>query len=347
VKRREALVALGLGSIACAVPGPDPTPTPILPTPSPTPLPIFPGLSVSGSDFLGPGGNPIWLIGASNCDEAAEWSVYPPREPDRIFNHRGNWTHIRLGPFWSPDNEMPFATVYRGFSKGGLKKTWREYDSAYLIVDGKADLDQWNPVFWGRVSRYFEHVSAYQRPFVTEVDLLDRWILHHSEYSPWRTAHNIQGFNGGDLSVTGGPLMPRHIDYIRKCVQETGRFNVIYQTGNEGFKGYSDLFDRGIYDTVKQACWDFGYPERLVGTNTHDRRIEEWSDYITRHKEEAQHRESRPIIVNEYDEGRLPPDKWKAEARRAKDLGTMFPIWRCVASEPEYERLLDDMESLA
>jgi hypothetical protein len=340
--------------------GQDPIPTPVV---EPTPLPIRAGMVADGNGWAYKGKRHL-VLGAIPCDWAAEWSILNPRELERIAVHRGNYTHIRLGPFWAPYGE-PLATLVK-LAKADSLESWylrcpstramlrSEYDaavrdSAYKISEEdpwKVDLDEWNPVFWERVLNTLCGAAEIEdrtgNPFPVEVDAIDGWAMDHKKLSPWFLSNNIQGIGcaGLDIMRAGAPSAI-HTRFLRKVVKETGWANVFYQIGNETFKGTSMEWELGVRDIIRDALKAYKYPERPIGTNSHDRSVERRVNYASRHCFEAPNPENYPVWVNEFDDATVSVQDWKGLAKQALKKGTVVHAWSC--NQDDYEGLLDAM----
>jgi hypothetical protein len=230
---------------------------------------------------------------------------------DKFVAHGLNWTHVRLGPF----------TV--------AGEADENYVGYLTLPDGRVDLSQWFPHFWGRCRSVLEW--ARQRGIFVEVDLVDRWVRQHGasdmpDIDPWQPQNNIQGTEAGGLFIFQHAPRPIHERWIRKCVEELGEFpNVTFNTGNEGFKRYSKAWELGVRDIVRDELARQNYGKRLVGTNTHNIDIEAMSDYATRHWDEPQQAEPYPVMVTEY--GTQTPSEILEQVRLARNAGTAFHYW--------------------
>lgn len=358
-----AIVSLAF-LIACADPNPQPTPEPT-PQPSPTPVPweppsICPRTVVNNNQWTRDG-KVVCPLGAINCDEFAEWSIYPPVIVQEMMNHGARFTHIRLGPFWTPlpvatafkcwpDIPRPFEPLWSALS-GVNSVDIRTYDSAYAIEDGKANLNTWAPdydengniLFWGRVDRLLKYATNSNKFFLIEIDVFDGWIAQRPELSPLARANNIQGENWihGEMMLSAPGQ--RILDYIDYVIYRTGWANVSYQVGNEtfpkenlGWKGSSVDWEFAVRNKIRNSCKKYGYPVRMVSTNSHDETIEAGFDYVNRHTKHAK----RDVNVNEFNDAEVSPEEWREEAWQAKAYGTLFHLWRCNWTDEEYRRAL-------
>jgi len=102
-------------------------------------------------------GRSIYLLGGVSCcadPSISGWPLVTTRILDEIADARGNFVHIRVGPYSS--------TLFEG----------PEF--------------QPSPAFWSRVRGLIEH--AYSRGIVVEVDVIDGWVLergHNHNYFGW------------------------------------------------------------------------------------------------------------------------------------------------------------------
>ncbi len=290
-------------------------------------------LSVSGNQFVNGSGQVVRLLGAIICCENAKphwWPLVDEASLQLFADNKLNYTHIRLGPFTLAGED---DTNYVGYK---------------TMPDGRVDLDQWNPDFWGRVRTVV--FWARQRGIYVEVDLVDRWIRQHGEEDipecdPWLAHNNIQGIDAGGLKIFQRRPSAIHERWVRKVIQEIGEFdNVIFQVGNEGFKSFSADWEVGVYQIVKDELARLGYSNRLVGTNTGDPSLEGQLDYITRHRNSAQAAGVKPILVNEY--APIPAGRVLDEVRRARQMGTAFMYWRGDHDEATWRFVLSELRKI-
>ena len=288
-------------------------------------------LHVEGNQFVNLRGVRVELQGAIVCCEEAKqngWPLVNPDVLDLLARRRQNYTHCRLGPFTEAGEE---DAIYVGY---------------VTASDGRVDLERFHAPFWERCRAIAGR--ALLLGIYVEFDLVDRWVRQHGEsdlpeHDPWSARNNIQGVEAGGLAIFDRAPRPIHEAWVRKAVAELGGFdNVLFQVGNEGFKGFSVEWEVGVYDIVKDELRRRGFPDRLVATNTGDPDLEGRLDYITRHSGQAQPAGSKPILVNEYSP--RPPDEVLAQVREAHRLGTMFMYWRGDHSRAEWEGTLVELE---
>lgn len=303
------------------------------PLPPPQPPPGAMELHVDGRRFVDPKGQEVRLLGAIVCCAESKqnwWPLVSLDALDLFAAERLSYTHCRLGPFTVAGEE---DANYVG------------YDT---VPDGRVDLDQWFPPFWGRARTIA--LNARARGIWVEFDLVDRWVRQHGAsdlplIDPWSARNNIQRTEAGGLGIFESAPRPVHERWIRKAVAELGEFdNALFQVGNEGFKAFSVAWEVGVYDIVKDELKRRGFSDRLVATNTHDPDLEARLDYITRHAREAQPPGQKPILVNEYPS--LPSEEVLRQVRRARQLGTMFMYWRGDHDRQEWERTLGELRAI-
>lgn len=291
-------------------------------------------LHVEGNQFVDARGERVRLLGAIVCCEESKQNGWPLVNLDVLdqFAARGlNYTHCRLGPFTVAGEGDP---SYVGYP---------------TTPDGRVDLDTFNAAFWDRCRAIA--ASARERRVYVEFDLIDRWVRQHGEsdlphVDPWRARNNVQGVEAGGLQVFERAPTPLHERWVRKAVSELGGFDsVLFQVGNEGFKSFSASWELGVRNIVKDELSRRGFPDRLVGTNTHDAGLEDQLDYVARHRQEAQQAGAKPILVNEYET--LPSDEVLRQIQRARNLGTMFMYWRGDHARPVWESTLAALERTA
>jgi len=288
-------------------------------------------LHVEGNQFVNSRGMRVELQGAIVCCEEAKENGWPLVNLDvlELFaRRRQNYTHCRLGPFTEAGED---DAIYVGYVSAD---------------DGRVDLELFNARFWEQCRAIAGRALALG--IYVEFDLVDRWVRQHGEsdlpqHDPWSARNNVQGVEAGGLAIFARAPRPIHAAWVRKAVAELGGFDsVLFQVGNEGFKGFSVAWEVGVYDIVKDELARRGFPDRLVATNTGDPGLERRLDYITRHSRQAQPAGSKPILVNEYSP--LSPDEVLAEVREAHRLGTMFMYWRGGHSRAEWEATLVELE---
>jgi len=291
-------------------------------------------LRVDGNRFVDPRGNEVKPLGGIVCCDEAKtngWPLVNLDVLDLFASHSLNYTHCRLGPFTAAGEHDP---IYVGY---------------VTVADGRVDLEQWFPPFWERARGVADR--ARQLRIYVEFDLVDRWIRQHGEtdlpqVDPWSARNNIQGIEAGGLAIFRSAPAPIHERWVRKAVAELGEFeNVLFQVGNEGFKSFSQAWEVGVYQLVKDELRRHGFSNRLVATNTQDPALESQLDYITRHVPQAQRAEAKPILVNEY--APLPPSEVLRQVRRARRFGTHFMYWRGDHGQNEWESTLAQLETFA
>lgn len=291
-------------------------------------------LRVDGNRFVDPRGNEVKPLGAIVCCEDAKangWPLVTLEALDLFASHHLSYTHCRLGPFTAAGEHDP---IYVGY---------------VTVPDGRVDLEQFFPAFWERARGVAAHARLLR--IYVEFDLVDRWVRQHGEsdipeVDPWSARNNIQGIEVGGLAIFHSAPAPIHERWIRKAVAELGEFeNVLFQVGNEGFKSFSEAWEVGVYDLVKDELRQRGFPDRLVATNTHDPGLESRLDYITRHVSEAPRAGARPIVVNEY--APLPPSEVLRQVRRARRFGTHFMYWRGDHDQSQWESTLAELGAIA
>jgi hypothetical protein len=291
-------------------------------------------LHVQGNQFVNASNQVVTLLGAIVCCEDAEqngWPLVSLPALELFASHGLNYGHCRLGPFTVAGEGSPIDVGY------------------VSAPDGRVDLNQFFPPFWARARDIA--ARARQLRIYVEFDLVDRWVRQHGEsdlpqVDPWSAQNNIQGIEAGGLAIFESAPRAIHESWIRKAVAELGEFeNVLFQVGNEGFKRFSVAWEVGVYDIVKDELRRRGFPDRLVATNTHDADLESRLDYVTRHDEQAQQPGPKPILVNEY--AAIPGTEVVNQARRARDLGTMFMYFRGDHGQAEWQATLAALGQIA
>jgi hypothetical protein len=302
---------------------------------STSPAPSGPmSLQVEGNRFKTVAGAEVKLLGiggvcctetapdGTNPAKVAGWPLVSEAVLRQLAVHKGNFVHIRLGPFIT-DSEGP------GFN-------------AYFEMPDKHsyDLDKWNPAFWARVRALL--ALAHELRIYVEVDVLDGWAIKvGAEVSPFAEGRNIQHENHVGCDVLKAPPPPRFRQWVEKVVAETGEFeNVLYQLGNENFVcGAAPAYEEGLVLSLRQAEANHHFPKHLIGSNTKASSVP--VDYIERHASEAQRAEAQPVMVNEYDVDSMSPAAFEVEVGAARRRGTAFHLWMGQQTGAEWLESLD------
>lgn len=345
MKFRAALgvLALSMLSVAASCPNPPPNPTPT-PTPPPSPPPSQP--LVAGPDGRWTRDGKPWqmrMVIVCCDDETApgdnakdhNWPLTDRDFINWITFHKQNATHIRLGPH-SPIHEG--GSLY----------------SAYAVGDGgRVNLDAWNAEFWD----YADGLIAYadEKGVIVEVDLTDVWVMQH-QLSPWCAQWNLQGANVAcGLGAVANAPPARVLAFVAKAVAELGDHpNVIWQDGNEAWKGMSSAWTAGLRDQVRRTEQERGYIRHPFGSNSGDESSIWDSDYATFHgasvkriwtKTQGGETRNKPVNVNEYDT--QVPNVITSKAQQAQALGTGFGYWMGGHTEGQRGAVLIALEAIA
>jgi len=309
------------------------------PSGGPPPPPPPPGtgtmtpLHVMGNRFFN-GSGEVKLLGMIVCcddpstpeDEALArgWPLVDAPTLALMADHKLNYTDIRLGPSINRD-------VFGDGEAPGM--------DGYLLVGGKYDLTQWNPVFWAAVRAVLTYART--RGIYVNVSLIDFWVLDH-DLSPWQASRNVQGFDGGHLSVGRGSPHPIHEAWVRKVIQETAEFeNVLYQDGNETFKGAYPVWVEALKEIVADELTRLGKPLRVFGSNSGRY---EAVDFLSTHSPDPPEPGGLPIIVNEY--APVPANRVLINAKLAYGTGVYYQYWRGDMPWADTERVLDGLQQI-
>jgi len=198
VKRLAAVLVLAVLVGGCGgirPPRPQPTPTPA-PTPTPPPSTAL-LLKAVGKAFTDQAGNPVELRGFASCcfseepEPSPDWSLWSEDYQAFLEPKYGPnvLVHMRLGP-WTPNEFFP--------------QKIQDFGGAYLAQpDGRVDLAQWNPRFWGRLEQLLSLGKTKGIRF--ELDVVDGWACKKPKgfweregiprYHPWIAENNIQGID--------------------------------------------------------------------------------------------------------------------------------------------------------
>lgn len=305
-------------------PGP---PTPV-PTPSPTPPPAaatFPelGLTVQGSTFIQADGKPLDFRGAKACctsqdgEPDPKWPLVSDAWMDFVKAQGNvNFVGVRLGP-WR--------------AVAGGEDGQADLGGAYLEVGGKADLLQWNPVFWARIVGIHEHAGALGER--VENGLFDGWGMKahctrgSKTYHPWIPDNNAQGIDACDAQTPGSPTQEA---WIRKAVAETGRFhNAVYELSNEGILVPSSVaWEAWVISIVRDEEAKRGFPRHLIGSDA----MAAAADFGIIHQNgepTSSQCGGKPCVNNEYNPSpAFTPAQLHGFYCAAKARGTYYWYWR-------------------
>lgn len=283
-------------------------------------------------------GSPVSLTWAYSCCTeslagAFGWPGYNRNWIDYLKPLGVNAVHYRVGPFVAAD-EVNYASI------GG----------AYAEVNGKADLDNWNPKFW----QYARDVIGYAvaQGFWVEVDLADGWGCKEGGYEkhPWDSRWNIQGEDA--RTTCGVAVGPRHAAFIAKVVDELGSYGpILLQDGNEigivGW-GYKPEWTFGLQRIVREREAANHYPVHLFGTNSGKAEAIDSPliDYVTTHERVLIDRPiaAKPTVQNEHNP-EYPEDVEYAAFCAAKAGGADWGLWAAGMERPAFTALLERIKA--
>jgi hypothetical protein len=292
-------------------------------------------------------GRAVDVRGAISCCMGGPygWPLFNETWMDLTAAKGVTFLHMRLGPFMttSPNGETDWSSIGGG----------------YVEAAGRADLTQFNEVFWARVRALIS--GARSRGQYVEVDVIDGWGVKHCRwgdipgYSAWDSAFNLQSADhcatAGSGAVVAGSVADQ---WIRKVVRETGRFdNVLYQDGNEVglIAGYDPAWSTSMQAIIRDEERVHGYGRHLFGTNSgsmatlQDAAI----DYGELHHNGAAtpaQCANKPCLVNEYNPNpSLTPEQFLQRFCAARQQGTSFWYWRHGQSDADFLRSLDLMQA--
>jgi hypothetical protein len=328
---------------------------PLQPTPAPTPTPSAPlpasTLLVTHDGQFWRDGVPIRLqgVGGVCCSEAPDsrgpnpakamgWPLVTPEVVREIAAARGNFVHIRLGPFIKASE----GAGYSGYAETADCRP--SADGTVLLC--KYNLDVFEPAFWARVREIVQ--TAAPLGVYVEVDLWDGWMQRNAEeVSPLVPERNAQGESLIGCEPLRAAPAPRVKAWVMKAVLETGEFeNVLYQLGNENFVcGVQPIYESGLIEAIRYVESINKFPRHLIGTNAQRADMEAAADYAERHASEAQDPESYPVSVNEYTVDSLSPEQFQIEMEAAVRRRTSFMLWMGQQTDVEWARSLSYMKA--
>ena len=275
-----------------------------------------------GPDWITLEGDPFDYRQAIPCcgGEDSGWPIAIAPAWQLYTSVRGaNVLHMRPGPFLADSESEEWAAI------GG----------AYVEVDGKADLLQWNQLFFDTISGWiYEAGLTGQR---VEIGLTDWWrarnALGGTVSHPWLPQYNVQ--NANFLSGLGrdGHYNGVAMAWLFKVVSEWGRFgNVIFLDGTEIslFFKYSAETTWALRSQVQEWEQGLAYPTHMFGTNGSREAAEGDVDYVAVHGAfPRQSIANKPTVLNEYNgTPPLSPDSWMLLQCETRTSGTDMAYWR-------------------
>lgn len=320
-------------------------PNPPGPLPTPTPVPnsgvVNAGMLLhrDGVTIKQSNGLAFDFRGAKTC--CAGDPKEDPTEIDQgwpIGTKKGNaWLKAAGNINFVSKRVAPFRTVPG--SEDGLAAI----GGGYLEVGGKADLSQWNDVFW----KYNDDLvlDDATRDQWSQVGLLDPWGLKrgcHADdipaYHAWNPVNNVQG------AAHCSPVFDAVQEaWVRKVVATLGRHgNVTWEVGNESglLEGWNVAWEEAIISAVRDEETKHGYPHHLIATNS-ERVVPsaDWDEFHTNGSAVA----LGPKItgVNEYNpEPPISGATLAATYCSARAAGVYYWAWRHGMSLAEWSKAL-------
>ncbi len=319
---RKLLMGLALAGFFTGCPGPNP-PTPPTPTPPPPPGPVAQEMLLSTHDAkLWKGQEQVQLFMAVPCcvDPAPGWPLFSKSWVDFTLPYGVNAFHARLGPFYA-DSEPQWADV------GG----------PYVGGPGSA----FNQPFWDKVSELFAYAAS--RGAWVEVNIVDTWYCKHAQWGdqrmPWPQA---------DIEACGRTGSPEQEKFIRKAVQEFGRFgNVIWLLDNEGdqIEGNEESWWIWQRDIIRDEEQKTGFGLRhLTGANPSVGGV---GDYVYTHSKQTL---NAPLwgkwTLNNERNPAGTPEREAANFAAAREQGLAWAFWRAEMSEEQMVETLQRMKDI-
>lgn len=233
---------------------------------TPEPPPPAPGRQVQFLDLLlrqdsgrlTQAAKPFLLFGAIPCWDGEErdhngWPGFDQAWIDYCKPFGVNALHLRLGPAVRDD------TWPNGLNAGC---------APYVNDDFRQGFDE---RWWERVRAMVR--AAGEAGMVVEVDLIDGWLVKHTQWGDTRMPWAPEDVEAGTVSLT-----PVHRDFLRKAVSELGWFgNVVWQDGNEvGVSGrYRPQWTLEMVDLIRGCEQEVGGGVvHLFGTNSGNEQVE-------------------------------------------------------------------------
>ncbi|MCC6278470.1 MAG: hypothetical protein IT289_11205 [Oligoflexia bacterium] len=307
---------------------PQPSPTPH-PTGTPPPAPLQQGLIIHPQNphyFLDlESGRPLLI---------AEYSTLAPSSPsyvaaneiEVIRQNGGRYTRIwHLLP-WERGTFWPWArSSTPGAPMGG----------------NKYDFNLWDPVYWGRLNETLK--IATESRITSEIHLFDRCGLSPAsvdryEGNPWASDNNINGLELPRANSDGTPefyqyrlrpnLRAQQEKYVRKMIDETVSFNIIYEIENEHWElndpDFADYYAQFVknhiathypnhrrlisYSSLEDDLEAFYTRNSVDIVNKHfGNDVEDNPDLLNQYLE-PRWRHNKPINIDEFANGVTSPD---------------------------------------
>lgn len=197
---------------------------------------------------------------------------------------------------------------------------------------------------WGLIERVRANVESNASfGLYTEVDLIDCWALDHQQPNLY----------GDTLQITKAPPDEHYRQLIRETVRRTCDLPVLYNMGNECFKGggASPAWEDAIYSLVKQSMRDFGCPDRPVGTTHRLNALQpgrKLYDYVTEHGwgvplpvADVGTGRKVPVMLTESDNQLHSPAEYRSLRQQTEaNPTTEFGWWRGPLADAEWNAVL-------
>lgn len=232
--------------------------------PDPTPEPSKLSSSTSNPMYWEYNSEPVLLIGGSDLDNLFQWdgTVYPwpdgttlTQHLDLIYSNGGNYIRNTMSSrSYEPSDDLD-------------PLRYNELPYPFKMINGKYDLNQWNPIFWQKLESLL--VEARERDIIVQIEVWDRYIECCNSnsnnngwyYSPWNPNNNINydwldsallsegwisNYNRFHMAAAENdvlllPYQQRYVEKIVDTVIDGNFYNVLFQIDNESGIGDFDL----------------------------------------------------------------------------------------------------------
>lgn len=358
--RALALLALAgvLGAYAVSSMGCKPRPPVIVPSPPPDDPPVvdtFPELrlTTAGEHFVREAQPGHQVRKCVSCCKDTVGTGWPGLKIDWIrkvwLQGQCNLFHFRVGPFTS-ENESEWKDTGGG---------------AYVEVDGRADLTQWNEPYWDALRAAAVEVGKLGGNL--EVSILDGWSVKTQcwrsnslpgqpcAWHPWHRAGNIQGQDHLSTAWKGTNPDAVQLAYVLKVYETVGDLqHVIFEDGTEpdqlnGDGGERVKWSLTLEALLRQQEAAHGWPAHLFGTNFVGDASLGWLErgrlqYQNNHKTQPIAAQAywdplprRPLVFDEYNpEPPMKPEAVRAFACYCREYGCLWAAWRHDQTENQW-----------
>lgn len=217
-----------------------------------------------------------------------------------------NYTRIFTGTYIESEDNI------FGIQKNTLGPQTDRYIAPWLKVDGKYDLEQFNPAFFDRLKDFLS--QAEQLEIVVEITLFSSIYANNSwELMPFHPENNINQTGVQDYhrvnTLFNGNLKKYQERLIRKVVGELNGFeNIFYEIQNEPWADNGNLAD--FVNEEDDSVFSYSWQKKVELANEVSLDWQEWVAGMIEEEESAmanKHVIAQNISNFQYKQGTLPP----------------------------------------